>query len=192
MYWLGDAGYGRKGLVEVDGPNAFEVGEVGLDVDATDGGAHAFRRALQLLFVVFGFGPGIAAKPALQATVSAAIGVHHENHEFCAVKADGFAKLIEDELAVAIVFRRCESFGAAGDFNRIRVHNSKPFQELAESELKAMIEAPHDGRITHIGPARRIEVEHLLHHQTFSRESSGGFNLVARFRSSYGSSCPIR
>ena len=51
------------------------------------------------------FGGGVVAEGLGEAAVGAAIGVEHQDDAAGAVEADGFANLLQHELALAFVFR---------------------------------------------------------------------------------------
>jgi hypothetical protein len=45
--------------------------------------------------------------------------MQHQYHKLCPVKADGLSNLLQDELALVLVLRRCQTLGATGNPDRI-------------------------------------------------------------------------
>src|SRR5438552_83915 len=144
-------------------PYAFKVHEVSLYFNIWYGLSQILGRALQLGVMMFGFGASVAAKPAGQAAISAAIGVQHQDHTARSVQPDGFSDLLQHKFAVALMFRRCKALGASGNLDGVRIGDPDPLEILPEPQFEAVIEAPDNGRIAVVFFARRIEVEHFLH-----------------------------
>src|SRR5579859_332198 len=59
--------------------------------------------------------------------------------------------------------RRCHTLRPAGNLDRVGIHYADPLQELPKPQLKAVVKAPQDGRVTMILFARSVEVKNLLH-----------------------------
>src|ERR1700730_17150675 len=60
------------------------------------------------------------------------------------------------------MFGRSHALGPAGDLDGIGIHNANTLQEFPETQLKAVVEAPQDGRVAVIFLTRGIEVEHFF------------------------------
>src|SRR5262249_49116701 len=75
----------------------------------------------------------------------------------------GNADLLEHELAVALVLRRSQALGAAGNADGIVVVELQALHQLPEHHFEAVIETPHDGGVALISFPRRLEMEELLH-----------------------------
>ncbi len=113
--------------------------------------------------VVKALGGRVAAEAVGQAVVGAAIGVQHQDDAPRSVQAHGFADLLEHELAFGFQVGRGQALGASGDLDGVGVRHADAFEELAESELKAIVEAPDHGGIAVIFLARGVEVKDLVH-----------------------------
>src|ERR1700722_7301253 len=105
-----------------------------------------------------------------QPAISTAIGMHHQDHAPGSVEAHGFADLIEDELTIRLMLRRSHDFGASGNLDGIRIGHANTLEELAESQLKAIVEAPEDGGVAMIFFTRSIEVEYFFHENPLSKD----------------------
>jgi hypothetical protein len=62
--------------------------------------------------------------------------------------------LFQHKLALRLVLRRSQTLGAAGNLNGIGIDHTDALEELPESQLKSVIEAPEDGRVAIILLAR--------------------------------------
>ena len=85
--------------------------------------------------------------------------------ERCIERA-GNANLAQDKFTIAFPFRRGQAFGAACDFDRVRVGDPEPLQELGKAYVEAVVETPYDGRVAVIFLARCIEMVDLDHPTT--------------------------
>jgi hypothetical protein len=79
------------------------------------------------------------------------------------VQTDGEADLVEDELAIGGRVRRSQRLCSSSDFDDIRPFDAGAFEELGETEVEAIIEAPNHCGIASVIAAWGLEMEHLLH-----------------------------
>jgi hypothetical protein len=143
-------------------PNAFEVNVVACHGQFGEGLAKTFRRAPQFFDMMERFGLSIAAE-GRQASVGSAVGMHHEDGAAGSMQADRFADLVDYELAVGFPVGGGQALGAARHANRIGMHDAGAFEQLAEHQFKAMVEAPNNSRIAMIMIPRGIEVQDFSH-----------------------------
>jgi hypothetical protein len=109
-----------------------------------------------------GFGLSVATEAASKASISAAIGVHHQDHPPGAVQAHGLANLLQDKLSVCLVLRRSQALGATGNLDKIGIRHTDALEELSEAQIKSVIEAPENSCVALIRLARRVEVKNLF------------------------------
>src|SRR5271165_6932273 len=150
-------------LSEFHRPDAFEVDKISLHFKSRRGLAQAVRGTTQFLLLALGFQNRIAAETARQSAIRAAIRMQHQDHELGPMQADGFLDLVQNELAIRLVFRRRKTLGAACNLDRIRIDNSNPLEKLGKPELKPVIEAPDYGGVTMVFRAGSVEMKDLLH-----------------------------
>ena len=108
------------------------------------------------------FGARISVEASRQATIRAAIGMHHQDHHLRPMQTNGLADLLQHKLPVGLQIGRGKAFRAARDLDRIVIRYSAPLQELTEAELKTIVETPYDRCIALILLARCIEMEYLF------------------------------
>ena len=113
--------------------------------------------------MMLGFDPGVAFECAVQAAVSAAIGVQHQDDPSGGVQSNGFSDLFNDEFAFRLVVGRCQTFGAAGDLDGIRVDDTDALEKLTKGEVETVIEAPHNRGVALIPRAGGVEVKDFFH-----------------------------
>lgn len=112
-----------SGFREFNCPDSFEIDEICVYFDFGKSVSQTIGGALQFLFVMARFGGGIITE-RLQSAVSSAIGMELQNHQLGLMKADRFADLLENELAIGFLLGRGEAFRAAGNFYGIRVKDT--------------------------------------------------------------------
>src|SRR5260221_4323126 len=147
-------------------PDALEVQEKAIHGEGWNRILQELRGALQLRAVMVGLGYGVALK-AGQASISPAIGVQHQDDAVGSVQPDRFLDLIEDKLAVKLFVGRSQRLGAAGDLDRVRLHDTDPLEQLAAGGLEAVIEATHDRRVAVVFLPRRIQAKYFAHYFDF-------------------------
>jgi hypothetical protein len=81
------------------------------------------------------------------------------------VQPDGGPNLLQHEFTVALARGRGQAFRAAGNLNRVGIHDTDPLEELRKAGVEAVVKAPDYRRVAQILLARRIEMENLSHHE---------------------------
>src|ERR1700685_358804 len=155
-------------------PDSFEVHKVATHFDSWNCLPQISRRAPQFFFMMLGLGLRIAAKSS-ESAISAAIGVHHQNHALCAMQSHRLADLFQHKHALAFALRRSHALGAARDLDGIGIHHADAFEKLAKSQLKAIVETPQNASVAVILLPRRVEINTFFHGtpRSAQRESRG-------------------
>src|SRR6266404_3479654 len=109
-----------------------------------------------------------------QSAISGAIGVTHQIGAASLVQQNGHPHLLQNEIALKIIARRCQSFGAAGDNNHVRTQNGASLQKLIHRQADALIEAAEHRSIGCVRLGWGIEVEDFSHSYPYYREFMGG------------------
>lgn len=118
--------------------------------------------ASQFTLVMRGFRLSAAAEASGKPSISAAIGVHHQDYSLGAMQRHRLSNLVQHKFAIRLTLRRSEALGAARHSDGIGIRHPDALQEFAEGQIKSIIEAPKDGRIALIALARRIKMKNLL------------------------------
>src|SRR6266481_4485820 len=111
-------------------PDAFKVDKISSYRQFRDRCLQYGGCAFQFSFQVLALLRGIVLERG-QSAVSAAVGVDHQQYIVRSMQSHRPAKLLQDELPVALLFRMRKTFGSAGHANRIRALDPQAFQELA-------------------------------------------------------------
>src|SRR5580700_6984550 len=153
-------------------PDSLEVHKIALHLDSRNSLPQARRRAPQLLLVMRGLSLRVATEGAGQASVGAAIGVHHQNDSSGPMQPYRLANLIQNERPVAFLLWRSQALGASGHLDRIGIDHTDALEKLAKSQLKAIVEAPEYGGVAVILFPRSVEMKDFLHESIVARDGS--------------------
>src|SRR5277367_4009883 len=106
---------------------------------------------------------GLVSLEVCQSSIGCAVGMTHHEHAFALVQPDRHADLFKNEVLLEIVARGCESLGASGHDDHVRIFNALLLQEFSDSSVDAMVEATEDRCLGDVGGGRRVEMENLTH-----------------------------
>src|SRR3954471_7341931 len=99
--------------------------------------------------------------------------MHHQNDPGGSVEANRLSDLVEEEFAIGFMLGRCQRLRASGDLDRIGILNPDAFQVFRQPLLKAIIEAPDDGRVTVVLLPGSVEMEYLFSHMNLEALPGG-------------------
>jgi hypothetical protein len=150
-------------LVKLGIPDALKINEVTLHFDSRNCLQEMRGCTGEFALVMRGFRSSVAAKAARKASIGAAIGMYHQNHPSGPMQSHRLTDLFQHKLAVRLLLRGSQTLGAAGNLNGVGIDHTDALEELPESQLKSVIEAPEDGRVAMVLVARSVEVKQLSH-----------------------------
>lgn len=119
-----------------------------------------------------GLNLSVAAEGAGQASIGAAIGMHHQNDAIGAMQPHRLANLIHNERPVAFLLWRGQALGASGHLDRIGIDHTDALEKLSKSQLEAVVEAPEYGCVAVIFFPRSVEMKDFFHESIVARDGS--------------------
>ena len=142
--------------------HSFESDKKAFDVHVGESLLDEFRRAAKFILMMFGLALAIAFERR-QSAVGSTIGMAHQVHAWTLVEQNGHANLLENEIALEVVARRCQRLRAARNNDHVGTQDSLLLEKFLHRVPDALVEAAEHRGVGNVLIGRGVEMEDFAH-----------------------------